>query len=181
MKQKIIQKVKIPEGITCTLSDNVLNCKKESNELERNINIPLVKIEIKDNEIIFEAIKGNKVTYKKIMTNLSHVNNLFHGLIEGFTYELESCNVHFPMTIKVEGDKLSINNFFGEKTPRYAKILPNVNVEIKGQKITITSPNREAAGQTAANFEKATKVKSKDKRIYQDGIYITQKPRREND
>ena len=93
-------------------------------------------------------------------------------------YHLEAVNVHFPMSLKIEGGKLAINNFFGEKTPRYAKILPNVEVKLEGQKIIIISSNKEAAGQTAANFEKATKIKNRDKRIYQDGIYITQKPGR---
>jgi large subunit ribosomal protein L6 len=80
------------------------------------------------------------------------------------------------MTLKVEGSKLAINNFLGEKKPRFAEILPNVNVDIKGQNITVSSPDKEAAGQTAANFEKATKVKNRDRRIFQDGIYIVEKP-----
>ena len=101
---------------------------------------------------------------------------MFKGINEKFAYKLEACNVHFPMTLKIEGNKLAINNFLGEKTPRHAEILPNVDVDIKGQVITLTSHDKEAAGQTAANFEKATKVRNRDRRIFQDGIYITQKP-----
>ena len=80
------------------------------------------------------------------------------------------------MTLKIEGNKLAVNNFLGEKIPRYAYILPNVEVQIKGSLITILSTDKEAAGQTAANFEKATKVTNRDRRIFQDGIYIHDKP-----
>ncbi len=79
------------------------------------------------------------------------------------------------MTLKIDGSRLLINNFLGEKTARIAKILPEVVIEIKGQKITITSANKDAAGQTAANVEKATKIRNRDRRVFQDGIYITEK------
>ncbi len=56
-----------------------------------------------------------------------------------------------------------------------ARIMPNSKVEIKGTDITVTSNDIEMAGQTAANLEKATKVKGRDRRIFQDGIFITEK------
>lgn len=178
MKQKITQNVDIPQGVKCEYSNQYLICTKDSLSSQRKIVIPKVDILIKDNKIILDCIKGNKKTYKIIMSNIAHIKNLFKGLNEPFSYELESCNVHFPMTMKVESDQLVINNFLGEKTPRKAKILPEVKVDIKGQKIIVSSHNREAAGQTAANFEKATRVTGRDRRIYQDGIFITKKPGR---
>jgi len=50
-------------------------------------------------------------------------------------------------------------------------------VEIKGNQITISSNNVERAGQTAANIEKATKISKKDRRVFQDGCFITEKPK----
>src|SRR3989344_4935855 len=88
----------------------------------------------------------------------------------------ESCNVHFPVTLKVEGNKFVITNFLGEKTPRFAKIPQGVKVEVKGQKITVSSHNKDLAGQTAANLEKATKIRSRDRRIFQDGIFLVERP-----
>jgi len=178
MRHKITEKIEIPEGISCTFNENVLTCKKESNVLERKIEIPQVKIILKGKEIIFECEKANKNIRKTIMSFLAHVKNMFYGLDEKFTYVLEAANVHFPMSFKVEKNNLIINNFLGEKVPRKAAIMPNVEVEIKGQKIIVTSSNIEAAGQTAGNFEKATRVKGRDRRIYQDGLYIVEKPSR---
>jgi len=181
MKKQITQLIEIPEGITCEYKDLILTCKKDSAEISREINIPQVELIISDGKVTLDCKKGNKNQNKIIMAFKAHIRNLFQGLNEKFTYKLEAVNVHFPLSIKVEGDQVVINNFFGEKVPRHAKIMPNVEVDIKGQNITVSSANIEAAGQTAANLEKATKVKGKDKRIYQDGIYIVEKPgRREN-
>ena len=178
MKHQILEKVEIPEGVTCQYSDGVLKCTKDSTTLERKIILHGTEVKLEGNEIVLKCGKGNKNHFKAIKSSIAHINNLFSGLQEGFVYKLESCNVHFPMTIKAEGDKVKINNFLGEKVPRYAKILPNVEVKIEGPKITVSSTSRDAAGQTAANLEKATKLKGRDRRVFQDGIYLVEKPRR---
>lgn len=179
MKKIIEEKIEIPEGISCEYKNNLFICRKDSTELSRKINLPNIQLEIKGNSIVFNSLKSNKEERKIIFTHIKHIKNMFRGLNKKFIYQLESCNVHFPMVVKVNGDKLLINNFLGEKIPRTAKILPNVNVTVKGNLITVESADREAAGQTAANFEKATIVKGRDRRIFQDGIYITEKPERE--
>lgn len=178
MKKQLSQTLKIPEGVTCTYENKIIKCKKDQVELEKHIHVPTLELKISDKEVIIECKKGNKLDYKKMMTFNAHIKNIFHGLAEKFVYKLEACNVHFPMALKIEGDKLTINNFLGEKVPRHATILPNVEVKIQGQQITVESHDKESAGQTAANLEQATKINNRDRRIFQDGIFITAKPTR---
>ncbi len=178
MKKHFSEKIQIPEGISCTYESQILKCTMGAKTLERKISVQSTEIKINNNEIIFECKNGNKNNFKGIMSSIAHIKNLFSGLQEEFVYRLESCNVHFPMTLKVENGVVKINNFLGEKVPREARILSGVDVKIDGQKITVTSNDREAAGQTAANLERATKLKGRDRRIFQDGIYIVEKPAR---
>jgi len=176
MKTKITEQIEIPQGISCEISGKILKFKKDGNELLKKIDVPGLNVSLKDNKITLECEKGNKNDFKTIKSYVAHLKNVFTGLQSEYIYKLESCNVHFPVTIKVEGDKVAITNFLGEKTSRFAKILPGVKVEVKGQKITVSSRDKDLAGQTAANLERATRIKNRDRRIFQDGIFLTERP-----
>ncbi len=176
MKNNYETTVEIPEGINCTVSGQTLNCSKGNTQLTRNFGAHSISISVKGKEVVLECKKANKKGVANVNAIAAHVKNLFNGLNERYIYEMEICNVHFPMTVKVDKDNFIITNFLGEKVPRNAKILPGVEVKVTGTKVTISSADVEKAGQTAANIEKASTVTKKDRRIFQDGIFITKKP-----
>lgn len=176
MRQEIKEEIEIPSGISCEIVGRMVNCKKGSNEISRKIDISSINAKVDGNKIIFHCAKANKNQYKAMQSYVKHLANIFNGLNKKFVYKLQAANVHFPMTLKVVGSNLEITNFLGEKLVRKAAILPQVNVEVKGQEITISSHNKESAGHTAANIEKATKVRNRDRRIFQDGIFLVSKP-----
>jgi large subunit ribosomal protein L6 len=80
---------------------------------------------------------------------------------------------HFPIQAKIAGERVEIANFLGEKQARYAKIVEGVKVKVQGDELILTGTNRESIGNTAANVEQACKVRDRDPRVFQDGIYIT--------
>jgi large subunit ribosomal protein L6 len=83
---------------------------------------------------------------------------------------------HFPVKLEVQDGKLMIKNFLGSRSTRSAKILDGVEIKIEGDSVRLTGIDKEKVGQSAANIEQATHVKGYDRRVFQDGIYITQKP-----
>jgi large subunit ribosomal protein L6 len=97
---------------------------------------------------------------------------------EGWEYNMEVFYSHFPMQVKVEGDEVVISNFLGEKSPRRTAVRGDTEVEVDGEEVTLTGSDIEAVGQTAADIEQLTRVKDKDTRVFQDGVYITSKPNR---
>ena len=103
----------------------------------------------------------------------SHISNMIYGVDHGFTYKMKIVYAHFPMTVKVQGKIVTIDNFLGERSPRKAKIIGD------DVKVTITGINKEHVGQTMANIEQATKIKGRDPRIFQDGIYLVDKRQEE--
>ena len=178
MKKDIKKIIEIPEGIEISMDGREIVVKSNGREIKRMVGFRNVDVKISDGKAVISSKKGTKREAKIAGTTEAHLRNMINGLKEDFVYKLEIANVHFPMNVKVEGNSVSIKNFFGEKVARIAKILPNVKVEVKGNEITVSSFNREAAGQTAANIEKATRVTGRDRRVFQDGIYMTAKPGR---
>ena len=80
------------------------------------------------------------------------------------------------MTLAVQGNQLIVNNYFGERVPRSANILAGVDVKVQNKtEIVVSGIDKEAVGQTAANIERSTTVKKRDRRVFQDGIYLIEK------
>ena len=102
----------------------------------------------------------------------SHVQNMITGVTKGFTYKLKVVFSHFPISIKVDGRRVLIENFIGERSPRVAKIVGDAKVTVKGEDVIVQGINVEDVAQTAANIQQATKIKRKDPRKFLDGIYV---------
>ena len=54
-------------------------------------------------------------------------------------------------------------------------IRQDVTVKVEGQDVVVESNDKEAAGQVASRLERLTRRPGFDKRIFMDGIYITEK------
>jgi large subunit ribosomal protein L6 len=79
------------------------------------------------------------------------------------------------MNVSVAGSELIIKNFYGEKVPRRSRIVQGVTVKVEGDVVKVEGCDIEKVGQTAANMEKATRITNRDRRIFQDGLWITSK------
>jgi large subunit ribosomal protein L6 len=171
----IREEVEIPEGVEVTVEGNTVKVEGPKGELQRELKYPGVKILVEDGKVAVFKEFPRKKDIAIARTFKAHINNMIKGVTEGFTYKLKVLYSHFPMTVKVQGDEVVIENFLGEKNPRRAKILPGVTVRVMGQEILVESIDKEAAGQTAANIEQATRINKWDRRVFQDGIYIVEK------
>ena len=179
MKIKFFKEIEIPQGVEADINGSVLTIKGEKGETKKNLNIRSVDVKIKDGKIILGNEKASKNEKRLINTYAAHIRNMIHGLNEEFEYKMKAVYSHFPFTVELHGHEAIIKNFLGEKIPRKAKILKGVNVKIDKEDIVVKSHDRELAGQTAANLEVATKIRNRDRRVFQDGIFITSKPGRE--
>ena len=143
--------------------------------LVRDFSHAPVLIQLEDGEVKISAFWPRRKEAAIVGTVCSHIENMIRGVTKGFTYKLKIVYSHFPISVKVEGKKILIDNFTGERSPRVAKIVEDTKVIVKGEDVIVQGINLEEISQTAANIEQATKVKSKDPRVFLDGIYIYEK------
>ena len=178
-KLDLIEEIELPEGLSAELDDEMLTIKKGDKENKRKINT-LIDVKIEGDKIILSCRRNRKTERKMFGTNKAHVRNMIKGLTEGFTYKLAIANVHFPMNVSFDKGKnsLIVKNFLGEKKDRVIKLVEGPEVKVIKDVIEITYHDIEKAGDCATKIEKGTKVRNKDRRIYQDGIFITEKPGR---
>jgi len=179
MRKEIYQQIEIPEGVEVSLEGSTLNVKGPEGEISRTFKIRNLELKKEGENIIVGHKKSTKNEKKIINSIASHIRNMVKGVKEKFEYTLKVCFSHFPMTIDIKEGEASIKNFLGEKTSRTTKIPSGVEIEVSGEIITVKSPDKELAGQVAANFEKITRVRNRDRRVFQDGIFMTSKSGRE--
>jgi large subunit ribosomal protein L6 len=167
--------VGIPKGYSAKMHGKELIVSNSGKENKRELFHPLIVVKVNGENIEIESKKENKNMKKLIMTFEAHIKNMIRGLQKPFTYKLKICSSHYPMTVKVEGKKVVINNYLGEKVPRECNIIGNTKVTINKDEILVESIDKEAAGMTAGIIEKISQIKFHDRRVFQDGVYITEK------
>ncbi len=167
--------INIPEKINVKLDNNILNVKGPQGEIEKEFKSKLINISMKDKIIYLETINERKNSLSILNTTKSLIENMFSGTEKKYTYVLRGVYSHFPLTLSVKGDNFVINNYLGEKNVKTVKIPKNVEVSIKGKEVYIKSVDKALAGNIAGLIENSAKVLNRDRRIFQDGIYIITK------
>ena len=142
----------------------------------RRLWYPDVSVAVDGDTVVIESDAADTKTTATMGTFESHLRNMIHGVTEGWQYEMQVLYAHFPMQVRVEADEVVIENFLGERAPRRTTIHGETEVEVDGETIRLRGPDKEAVGQTAADIEQLTRVTDKDTRVFQDGVYITHKP-----
>jgi len=168
--------LEIPADVTAELDRLTLTVDGPEGSVSRRLWFPDVSVSVEDGSVVIESENEDAQTNATIGTFESHITNMFHGVTEGWEYEMQIHYAHFPMQVNAEDDEVVIENFIGEQAPRRTSILGDTDVTVDGETVTLTGPDKEAVGQTAGSIEQLTRVTDKDTRVFQDGVYITEKP-----
>ncbi len=177
MKQENITKtVEVPKDVQTTIEGRKVTISKGDKTLSRDFKSKLIEFKKEGNKINIIITPGNRKTNALAITISKHLTNMILGVNNDYVYKLAIVYSHFPMTVAVKDRNVEVNNFAGGKKPRIIKILGDqTKVQVKGKEVIVSGPNKEQVGQTAANIELGTRIQGKDRRVFQDGIYLTEK------
>jgi len=182
-KEIIIEKrVKIPEGVEINIDGKRIEVKGLKGTVVKDFSNPTfdkeVKIERVGDEVVISAKKPRRKIKAFIGTILAKIKNMFIGVTKGYRYEMKIYYVHFPISVETKkiGDEteIIIKNFLGEKKPRKVSV-KGVEVEVSKDTIILRGPDNEALGNAAGKIEYVTKIKGKDRRVFNDGIFLFKK------
>jgi len=170
-----VRKVIIPDGVKASLDGMHLRITGPKGQLSRNIRFPQVTVTCDGKEVVIATESRRKEITAMVGTLEAHTKNMFRGVTEGYEYRMKVVYSHFPIQLKLQGNKLEIANFLGEKKARYARIEAGVTAKVGSDEVVLTGIDRELVGTTAANIEHATHIRDRDPRVFQDGIYMVQR------
>lgn len=170
-----VKAIEIPNGVDVKVDGRVVTVKGAQGILTRDFSEAPLLIQLEDKAIKVQANWPRKKEAALVGTVSSHIQNMITGVIKGFTYKLKIVFSHFPISVKVKENMVSIENFTGERSPRLVKIFGDTKVSVKEDDVIVQGINLEDVSQTAASIEQGTKIKVKDPRVFLDGIFIYEK------
>jgi large subunit ribosomal protein L6 len=143
--------VAIPAGVTIEVSDAVITVKGKLGQLTQNYSDVTVKVE--DGQVLVERSSDHKDQRAKHGLYRSLINNMFIGVSEGFTKELELVGVGYRASN--QGQKLDLA--LGYSHNIVLEVAPEVVVETISEKgknpiVKLTSFDKQLVGQVAAKI-----------------------------
>src|SRR5215831_14920440 len=116
--EEIKAEILIPENVKVQFHDNVITVDGKLGKLVKNITKIPVGLSIQDKKVLIRPLGKRKKDLAITNTAKSIIRNMITGVEKGFTYKLKIVSAHFPMSVKVKGDKVNIENYFGERSAR---------------------------------------------------------------
>jgi len=163
----------VPNNVIVEISGNLVKVSGPKGNIEKKLQFGKeLKIEKVENKVKVFSENEDRKTKALIGTMAAHIRNMIEGVVKGYVYKLKVVYSHFPITVKLDGEKILIQNFLGERSPRITKIVGKTQVKIEGQDIIVSGIDIDEVSQTAGNIELATRIVGFDRRRFMDGIFL---------
>lgn len=141
----------IPEGVTVTVSGNIVNVKGPKGELSTEVN-QNIQVEVKDNEITLTRKNDNFKNFHG--TANANIANMLKGVKEGFEKKLESVGVGYRFALK--DGKLVVTA--GYSHPVNVDIPEGITLEVPSNtELFVRGADKALVGEFAADVRKIRK------------------------
>jgi len=166
--------VDVPKGVSFTLDGRRLVAKGPLGTVERPFPSDALELSSAAGHltVTLRLPAHRKRSQALLQTWAAHLRNLAASLTLGVEARLKIVAAHFPMKVQVKENHLLIENFLGEKHPRSSDLLPGTTARVDGEFVVLSGYDLEQVGQSAANIERASRIRDYDPRVFQDGIYL---------
>ncbi|NPA23969.1 MAG: 50S ribosomal protein L6 [Crenarchaeota archaeon] len=178
------EEVEIPPGVDVQVESNgrlIVKVKGPLGELVKDFGSVPIMVRREDNKLVLETYFARKFERALVGTIASRIRNMIKGVTKGWRYKLKIVYSHFPIMVKVQGDKLIIENLLGRKDKIVLQIPKGIKVQVTKDDIIVEGIDRDLVSQFAANIEEATTLRGDERPCPHgreggpgvlDGIYV---------
>lgn len=171
--QAIMAEVEAPASVKIAKEGNTLLVKGKLGTVNKDFTKLPATVTVDGNKITIKPYGKRKQDLAVTHTARSIIESMIKGVEKGYTYKLKIIFAHFPISVKIKGKDINVENFFGERASRVSRIVGDATkVNVVGEDVVVQGPSLEDVSQTAANIELSTKIKNKDQRVFLDGLYV---------
>jgi large subunit ribosomal protein L6 len=164
--------IPIPEDVQVALDGKKVTVTGQKGKVTKDFSHVKLQLSTVPAGFLIRAVNPRKLEVALVGTIGSHIKNMIKGVTEGYVYKMKIVFVHFPMTVKIIGREVHIENFVGERKARIASIIGDTKVSVKQDDVIIEGIDKDDVGQTAGNIHQRGKIRNKDLRKFLDGIYV---------
>lgn len=140
--------IPIPSGVEVNINDQFVQVKSGKGELSYTVPEP-IKVRIEENQILVERPNDLRKIRSLHGTARAIINNMVHGLSEGFNRQLEINGVGYRAA--VQGNTLNLELGYSHPIDFPLPDLVSAQVE-KNTLITLHSIDKQVLGETAAKI-----------------------------
>jgi large subunit ribosomal protein L6 len=173
------RKIHVLDGADVSINGLNITVKGPKGTLTKDFNNPKfmksVTITKNGSDVIIKENKDIKKTMAIVGTIAAHLRNMMNGVVTGYKYNMKIIYTHFPITVAVKDKEVQVKNFLGEKGVRTSEIVGNTQVKVEKDTVSVSGINLDEVSQTAANIELSCKLRKRDRRIFVDGVYVSEK------
>lgn len=166
--------IEVPKEVKVEVSGGAITVQGPLGRNSRQVNTALLSVAKTDKGVSVEHTNEKKLARKAAMAEVAlakAIRNDIDGVTRHFEKKMRVVFAHFPVTVEAKGNVARISNLIGERFPRQAAIVGDTKMEVKGQAVRVYGTSKDDVGQTAANIRKACRIRRKDERVFQDGVY----------
>ncbi len=166
--------IEVPNGVQVEIKGTEISTKGSLGANTRSYNDSLLSVKREGSKVVIDHTKEKAQEMKGALAEKAlakEIQNDVDGVTKHYEKNMQVVFAHFPATVETKGNVILIKNLIGERAPRTAAIAGSTKVEVKGQAVRIYGTSKDDVSQTAANIRKACKIRKKDERIFQDGLY----------
>lgn len=165
------QIITIPQGTTVSVLDGVVSVKGKKGEVSKELH-PHVEIIVEGDTVRVELVSKIRTSVPLRGTFASHLKNMIQGVNEPFSKKLIIEGVGYKVAVK--GKDIVFDVGFSHDVP--VVIPEGITATVEKEVITLSSVDKDALGQFAANLRKVRPPEPyKGKGIRYDGEVIRRK------
>lgn len=168
--------IEILQGVKVEIKGDEIIATGSLGSNKRKYNDRLLLLKLNGNRIEIDPTKEKKLASKAEMAVnalAKEIQSDMEGTTKYFEKHMSVVFAHFPLTVEAKGSEIIIKNMIGERAPRKTTTVGSTKVEVKGQNLRVYGTKLEDVSQTAANIRKLSKIRKKDERVFQDGVYYS--------